>query len=100
MKTFCELLKYHLWMVEIFQKTGKLLLIMVITVFCSSVFSVITRAEITGIIVHFDKENVTLSQRGKHFTVPRKSISQHIRIRSGKRITVEVDSYKNSKTQN
>ena len=100
MKLFFKVLKYNLWIVEIFQKTGKLLLIMAMTIFCFSVFSVIIRAKVTGIIVHFDKENVTLSQRGRHFTVPRKSIPQHIRVRSGKRITIEIDPYKNSKTPN
>ena len=97
MKLFYKILKY-LWTASRFQKTGKLLLIMTAAVFCSPVFSVIARAEVTGIIVHFDKESVTLSQRGKQFKIPRKSIPQHIRIRSGKRITVEIDSYKNSKT--
>ena len=52
----------------------------------------VTRVTVEGVIVAYDKETVTLSQKtGKKIKVPRKSVPHYFKIRSGNKVYVEYD---------
>ena len=61
-----------------------ILVITALFAFSYPVFSAISgTAKVKGIIVAYDKDTVTLSQKGKRVKVPRKSIPAHFKIKSG-----------------
>lgn len=52
----------------------------------------VTRVTVEGVIVAYDKETVTLSQKsGKKIKVPRKSIPHYFKIQGGNKVYVEYD---------
>lgn len=73
--------------------------IIIVTVFSFSycAFSGIVRSSrVEGIIVAYNKSTVTLSQRGKKIKVPRKSIPDFFKIRSGNKVYALLNKKKSS----
>ena len=58
-------------------------------------FAGITKdATITGRIIKFNARTVTLSQKGRHTKVLRKSIPKHFKIKVGNKVFAVIDSKK------
>ena len=65
----------------------KYLLIITLFTFSPFAFSAISgSAKIKGTIVSYDKNTVTLSQKGKKIKVPKKSIPPHFKIKGGNEV--------------
>ena len=66
----------------------KILIIILILGFSYDAFSniVVNSPIIEGIIVAYDKNTVTISQKGKRIRVPKKSIPARFKIRSGNKV--------------
>ena len=70
----------------------KNIFIIIALIFSQYVFSdVFSNPRVEGIIVSYDKNTVTLSQRGKKIKVPKKSIPGFFKIRSGNKVYAIID---------
>ena len=58
--------------------------------FC--VFAGLSNVTLEGIVVKYDKNTVTLSQRGKRITVSRKNIPKHFKLKTGKKVYAILNS--------
>ena len=58
--------------------------------FC--VFAGLSNVTLEGIIVKYDKNTVTLSQRGKRITVSRKNIPKHFKLKTRKKVYAILNS--------
>lgn len=64
-----------------------ILVITALFAFSHSMYSAISgSAKVKGIIVAYDKDTVTLSQKGKKVKVPRKFIPSHFKIKGGNEV--------------
>ena len=52
--------------------------------FC--VFAGVSNVTLEGIVVKYDKNTVTLSQKGKHIKVSREAIPKHFKLKTGKKV--------------
>ena len=75
-------------------KYQKQIAIFFMALFPFSVWGAIDNVVMEGMIISYDKKTVTLSQKGRKFKIPRKSISQDIKLKTGKIVQIKVDSEK------
>lgn len=71
----------------------KIFIIFIALIFSQYAFSDldIFSPRVEGIIVSYNKDTVTLSQRGKKIKVPKKSIPSFFKIRSGNKVYAIID---------